>query len=163
MKRIFFYSLFISLFMTACGQSPEIKTYIYSQVTTPGAPMGNDKNPFPKKYFIYAEIKKGTSITAEGLWIDGKYFSVSGVEKVNSPVIVETQTAIKMEKETLVNKTVNDVYRINVGEEKSRAIQNETEKKLVGENKAVLILIINGKQEFAASATIKELTPAVMM
>lgn len=165
MKKVIFYSFFITLFMSACGQSPDIKTHIYSRITLPGIRPETDKdnNDFPKAYFIYAEVKKGSQFSAEGCWIEGKYYSIASIEKVSTPVIVSDQTVIKMQYDTLVKKTTKDVYHIIPGEEKPKTMSDEAEKKLAGENKFVLLLKLNGKQEFSSSATIKELTPAAMM
>jgi hypothetical protein len=165
MKKIIFYSSFIVFFMSACGQSPETKIHVYSRITLPGIrpDTDNDNNIFPKTYFIYAEVEKAAKATVEGCWIDGKYYTVSGFEKVSSPVIVADQSVIKDQMDTLVQKTANDVYHIIPGIETSRVPADENEKKLVGQNQFVLIVKVNGKLQFVSSSKIKELTPAAMM
>jgi hypothetical protein len=151
--------------MSACAQLPDIKIYVSSRVTIPGIrpDPDNDNNIFPKTYFIYAEVKKGTKLSAEGCWIDGKYYSASGVNKVSSPVIISEQSIIANQKDTLVKKTSNDVYQVIPGNEINRVPDDETEKKLVTENQFVLIIKVNGKIQLVSSAKIKELSPAAMM
>lgn len=165
MKKIFFYPIFLFFTLASCAQPSAVKTHIYSRVTLPGMRPENDTDNtnFPKNYFIYAEVKKGVSFTAEGCWIDGRYFPVTGFEKITTPVIVMEQSVIKEQLDTLVQKTANDVYQLTAGEEKSRSAANDGERKLVSENKFVLLLKINGKKQVVSSATIKELVPAARM
>lgn len=164
MKKIILYSSFIVFFISACGQSPEIRIHVYSRVTLPGIrPDGdNDNHIFPKAYFIYAEVKKSAQVTVEGCWIAGKYYT-AGIEKISSPVIVTNQTVINEQRDTLVKKTTNDVYQVIPGKESSREPADEAEKKSVSENQFVLILKVNGKQQLVSSSKIKELSPAAMM
>jgi hypothetical protein len=165
MKKMIFYSLFIAFFMSACGQSPQIKLHVYSRVTLPGIrpDTDDDNHIFPKTYSIYAEVKKGTKLSVEGCWLDGKYYKASGVKKISSPVIVSEPSIIANQKDTLVKKTANDIYEILQGEEKSRMPVDAAEKKLASQNQFVLIIKVNGKLQFVSSAKIKELSPAAMM
>jgi hypothetical protein len=165
MKPFLLYSLFIVFFMNACAQSPGVKVHAYSRVTIPGIRPESDKdnNIFPVNYFIYLEVKKGTTVVAEGYWINGKYYATPGTEKVKSPVIVTEQTVIKQQHDTLVKKTGNEVYMIGAAEEKSRTTNSDKEKKAIQENQLVLLVKINGKQQVISVKNIKELTPAAMM
>lgn len=165
MKKIIFYCSFLVFFMSACGQSTEIKIHAYSRVTLPGIPPDGDQqnNIFPKTYFIYAEVKKGTKVSVEGYSIDGKYYSAKGFEKVSSPIFITDPAVITDKMDTLVKKTPNDVYQLIPGKEISRVPADEAEKKSVTENQFVLIIKVNGKLQFVSSSKIKELSPAAMM
>ena len=158
------YCSFIMFFLSACGQSPEIKLHVYSQVTLPGIrpESENDDHNFPKSYFFYAEAKKDVKFTLEGCWIEGKYHS-AGIEMVSSPVIIANQSVITEQQDTLVKKSDKAVYHIIPGGQTERLTMDEAEKKSVTENQFVLIVKVNNKLQFITVKKIKELSPAAMM
>jgi hypothetical protein len=65
--------------------------------------------------------------------------------------------------ETLVPKTENDVYRVNLGNTMVRSASNDREKELVAGNQAVVALAVNKSMAYAAISSIKALRPAAAM
>jgi hypothetical protein len=149
------------------AQSPIIKAYAYSRSTIPGIreEVVNDRdsvihradNPFPVTYYLYVAAKKDTRLSISGVWLEGKYYTAT-LQKVKTPVVVENNSVVK-QKDTLVKKTGDDVYTIQLGNEKNPASLNEREKKLVQNNEVLFFLQSNKAACYSPVKTIKRLTP----
>jgi len=158
--------IFFFLPLVSCDQQPLLKIYAYSQATVSGIPdhkQDSAINRLPKKYFIYAEVKKGTMLSVEGLWLNGKYYTVTTVKKVVTPVVLSNTAVPTKEKDTLVKKTNNDVYSIAPGEKANRHTIGAEEQKLGQENQLVIVFKNKDKSYFGTAKVIKELAPVAGM
>ncbi len=147
-----------------------IATYGYSRATLPGIPgqletedqkRGTQGSAvFPLKYYLYVEVKRGSPVSADGAWVRGRYYNCR-LTKVSTPVLVESDPGVPTEKkETLVPKTSNDVYSVVLGEAKSRTASNGQERELIASNEALIALVVNKSEAYAAIRSIKTLRPA---
>jgi hypothetical protein len=146
-----------------------IATYGYSRATIPGIPgrlttedqrRTQESAVFPLKYYLYVEVKRGSVVSAQWAWVGGKYYNCA-LTKVSTPVLVESDPGVPTEKkETLVPKTSNDVYSVVVGDVKTRTASNSQERELTASNEALIALIVNKSEAYAAIASIKRLRPA---
>jgi hypothetical protein len=110
--------------MTACAQPASVASYGYVRETLPGipatdaggAPGAKPGARLPPDYYIYIEVAKGRSVAANWIWLRGEYHRCS-LQRTSAPVRVDVDEAVPTgEKETLVPATVNDVYRVAVGD-----------------------------------------------
>jgi hypothetical protein len=151
---------------SALAQSP-ITAHGFSRATLPGIP-GDQQGPqgkpiFPPEYYLYLEIKPGSRISAEWAWVRGGYYDCK-LTRVRTPVSVESDPGVPTEKkETLVPKTSNDVYRVVLGDGKTRSAPTGQEKALIANNEAVIAVVVNDSQAYAAIPSIKPLRPAAAM
>ena len=127
----------LALANTAVAQSPVKETLAYSRETIPGIPPGGpgtsrgpgggSQNPFLPSYFIYVVIAKGTPIVATEVCIRGK-LQAATLKKVESPVVVEHDPGLSTgEKVTLVKKTTDDVYQVELLKAPATACKEESE------------------------------------
>src|SRR3954453_17193527 len=151
---------------SALAQSP-VTAHGFSRATLPGIP-GDPKGPqgrpvFPPEYYLYVEIKPGSRISAEWAWVRGSYYDFT-LTRVRTPVSVESDPGVPTEKkQTLVPKTSNDVYRVVLGDGKTRSAPTSREKELIANNEAVIAVVVNDSQAYAAIPSIKPLRPAAAM
>jgi hypothetical protein len=95
------------------AQSPVIQTVAYSRATISGIP-GN-QTPFPPTYFIYVVIKKGIPVSATGMCLRGSRYPAT-LRQVRSPVVIDHDVSVPTgKKDTLVKRTTNDVYQVEIG------------------------------------------------
>ncbi len=155
---------------SASAQSP-IAMYAYSRETLPGIPggpgaQGQGVAPgqvFPTKYYLFVQVKRGSQVSARWVWVRGSYYDCT-LTKVRTPVTVESDPGIPTGRtETLVPKTENDVYRVDLGNTMVRSASNDQEKELVASNQAVIALAVNKSMAYAAILSIKALRPAAAM
>ena len=107
--------------------------------------------------------RSGSRISAEWAWVRGSYYDCK-LRRVSTPVLVESDPGVPTEeKETLVSKTSNDVYRVVLGKVKVRTASNGQERELMANNEAVIALVINRSGAYAAIQSIKALRPAAAM
>jgi hypothetical protein len=141
--------------------------YGYSRATLSGIPGDQKgvqgKDVFPVKYYLYVEVKPGTRVSAEWAWVRGNYYDCS-LKKVSTPVLVESDPGVPTDdKETLVPKTLNDVYSVALGDVKARTPSNGEERELISNHGAALGLVIDKSNAYAAIQSIKPLRPAAAM
>ncbi len=67
------------------------------------------------------------------------------------------------EKDTLVPKTANDVYRVILGNVKGRAAMNSEESELIRSNEAVIVLTLHKSSAHATIKSLRALKPAAAM
>jgi hypothetical protein len=172
MKRIIFQLMLLisfgSLFgITAFAQSRVISGYAFSRNVTPGIPgAGSDnpdsshpqnKNPFPTTYYLYVEVVKGSRLSTNMVWLEGKYYAAS-IQKVQSPVRIEENfTGGSDKKEILVPKTTHDVYRIVRGDGLNHAELDRYPEPLTSSNHVIFFLHINDKPTTVAVKSIRVL------
>ncbi len=158
-----FFSLLFLLATTGCltAQSPVVKMLAYSRGTYSGIPSGpgTSNNPFPVKYLIYVVVKKGTPIFVDSVCLKGQVYSAT-LQKVSSPVVVPHDVNVpSASTDTLVPKTPDDVYRVDVEEQKGPACVDRA-KELAQENEAVISLKSGNAMLYASTKTIVALPAA---
>jgi len=162
--------LFLMLLTAAAlmAQSPIKETFAYSRETLPGIPgrtggPGTAENPFPPTYFIYIVIKKGTPISQASVSLRGKPYAAT-VRKRESPVVAEHDTSVPTEKkDTLVEKTSDDVYQIEIGQPKA-ADCHDPEQTELGHRNEVVVSVKSGHAKWhSAAEKIVPLKPAAAM
>jgi hypothetical protein len=157
------------LFATSCAmaQPPAIEVMAYSRSTIPGIPPEKSdapaaNNPFPVKYFIYVIVKKGTPVFDAAVCLKGQSYSAT-LERVSSPVVVPHDPNVPTDrKDTLVPKTQDDVYQLDLQEQGGTACEKRPAG--LGQNDEVTISLKSGKSVLHGTAkTIVALTPAAAM
>ena len=110
--------------MTACAQPASVASYGYVRETLSGipatdaggAPGATPGARLPPDYYIYIEVAKGRSVAANWIWLRGQYHRCS-LQKTSVPVQIDVDETVPTgAKETIVPATVNDVYRVAVGD-----------------------------------------------
>src|SRR5262249_47041898 len=77
-------------------------------------PGGGPSKPFPTAYFIYVVVQQGTLMAATDACVCGKLYAAT-LKRVESPVVIERDPGVPArEKETLVKKTADDVYQVEL-------------------------------------------------
>jgi hypothetical protein len=156
-----------AILMTAAMAQSAVTTYGYSRATLPGIPGGQQgaqaTSPFPPEYYLYLQVKSGSTVSARWAWVRGTYYECT-LKKVNTPVLVESDPGVPTDKrETLVPKTSNDVYSVVLGEVTTQVSANNQEKELTAGNEAVIAIVVNKSPAYATIPTIKALRPAAAM
>ncbi|MBI3789150.1 MAG: hypothetical protein HY276_12975, partial [Ignavibacteriales bacterium] len=147
------------------AQSPVKKTYAYSRHTTPGIPEDTireaPRKPLLTSHFIYVVVKKDAALSVRNVWLQGKYYAAS-LRKVNSPVVIDRDAAVPTgKKDTLVGKTSDDLYQVELAEESNWTPKNDAEKKLVQSNEVVVFLEAGKVSCYGSAKKIKNLRPVV--
>lgn len=155
-----------ALMVGAKAQSPVKTTLAYSRSTTPGAPPNqaeSSQNPFPTTYFIYVVLEKGTPISATGACVQGKRYAAT-LKKVDSPVVMEHDPNVRSDqKDVLVEKTMDDVYQVEVQESKSPDDKECAADKLAQENPVVVYLKSGRSACYGVAKKIVPLRPVAAM
>ena len=149
------------------AQAPAIEVMAYSRSTTPGIPPEKSdapsaNNPFPVKYFIYVVVKKGTPVLDAAICLKGRSYSAR-LERVSSPVEVSHDPNVPTDrKDTLVAKTQDDVYRLDLQEQGGAACEKRPAD--LAQSHEVVVSLKSGKSVvYGAAKTIIALTPAAAM
>ena len=173
MKVFFINTILVFLSFNLIAQSPVVNVYAYSRKTISGIKEGGipgdsgakqNRNPFPTTYYLYVTVAKGTKISSYGVWLGGKYFTAN-LLKVKSPVLM-ADNSINIygnHKDTLVKKTHNDVYAIQLGKEQPWNNQDTVAKGLTQNNQVVIFLNCNKSPCYGSVKTTKTLTPHAAM
>jgi hypothetical protein len=150
------------------AQSPVRETLAYSRKTIPGIP-GNDsgalpsQDPFPTSYFIYVVVKRGTVISVSGVCLQGKRYDAT-LHSVDAPVLSEHDVSVPTgKKDTLVQQTSDDVYRVEIGDRKGPCDKNRSEGKLARRYEVVVCLKSGGSSWYGLVTRIVPLLPAAAM
>ena len=159
-----FFSLLIVLTASQLmAQSPVVQTLAYSRATLPGIPSGNNTgaapNVLPASYFIYLVVKKGITVSLNGLCLNGQSYSGS-LRKVDSPVTLLHHSAVPTGMtDTLVPATLDDVYQVQLGSQKHGPC--EIRAKMLSENNQVIVCLNSGQSRwYAVAKNIAPLEPA---
>src|SRR6185503_14477777 len=92
MKKL--YGIFFLLFSFSAFAQPPVKLYSYSQETTPGTiPVDEKGNPIRPRgpllnYFFYAAYSSSYAIKFDGIWINGKGYTVQTSKVGSTPVTI---------------------------------------------------------------------------
>lgn len=157
------------LFATSCAmaQPPAFEVMAYSRSTAPGIPpeksdAPSTSNPFPVKYFIYVIVKKGTPVSSAAVCLKGQSYSAK-LERMSSPVVVPHDPNVPTDrKDTLVPKTQDDVYQLDLQEQGDTACKSSPAD--LAQNHEVVVSLKSGKSVvYGAAKTIVALTPAAAM
>lgn len=158
--------LLLVLALTAglMAQSPIKETLAYSRDTTRGipGPNGTSASPQPIKveYYIYIVVKKGMSVSASTACVRGQSYDAR-LEKVESPVLVEHDTAIPTGiKDTLVRATSDDVYQVLLGSPQHADCVEAGTAKLDGSHQVVVPLKSGQSTWYSLADKIVPLRPA---
>lgn len=141
------------------GESSSVKTYAYGRATLPGIPGAAQASPFPVTYLLYVEVPRGSAVSVEGLWLRGTYYAAA-LKRVASPVVVSHDPVVVTDrKDTLVNKTSDDVYAVVPGEPKRGGIARPDAKQLTAHNEAVVFLTVDHAPRCGVAKTVRMLKP----
>lgn len=163
----------LALATSVMAQSPVKETLAYSRETIPGIPPGGPgapsgpggaaPNPFPTTYFIYVVIERGTSVVATHACVLGKWYAAA-LKRVESPVMIERDPGLSTgEKETLVKRTSDDVYRVELQKPSAGACQHQSEEKKT-HLREVMVYLQSGESKWLGRAEkIVSLRPARAM
>jgi hypothetical protein len=144
------------------AECPVRDTVAYSRQTTSGIPgpralAGSpDKpdKPVRVSYLVYVVLKKGAVPSSAAVWLEGKYFGAT-LHKVDSPVVVEHDVAVPTgHKDTLVGRTSDDVYQVDLDAERPWSPRDEAEKGSTLGNQAVIFLQVG---QVACPCPVKEI------
>jgi len=164
MKRALFL-LFTAIPCALYAQSPVIQTLAYSRQMIPGIPPGPGgasatHNPLPTSYFLFVVVKKGTSVSTTGACVQGKWHTAT-LKRVAAPVEVDEDPGVPTgKKRTLVEKTADDVYRIELQDAQDEACGQHVRGALPQGHDVVVSLQSGGAQWLAAAKAIVALRPA---
>jgi hypothetical protein len=171
MKKILLFTL--AYFLSASVQaqaSPLLKVHAYVRHSTPGAvpKVVASENGAPIKktatalvnYSIYVELKKGTTITINRLWIDGKAFKARKETVLETPVVFK-QAGIgnQYQTDTLVPKTNNIVWKLV---QDGMINQSQKPPKSLKGNALLVEYIWKGKKFYYAVKEWKKLPPLIL-
>lgn len=171
MKQILLFTLanFVSAIVLA-QTSPLLKVHAFVRHSTPGAvpKVVARENGAPIKktasalvnYSIYVELKKGSSITINRLWIDGQAFKARKEIILETPVVFKQQAiGNQYQTDTLVPKTNNIVWKLV-----QDGMQNTVSKvpeKFKG-NALLIEYVLKGKKYYFAVKEWKKLPPLIL-
>ncbi|SRR6266576_1987984 len=157
MKRIYLISLLV-LPTSVMAQSPVRETVAYSRKTNSGIP-GN--NPFPTSYYIYVVIQRGVAISLRGVCLQGTRYGAS-LRRVAAPVVIERDVGVPTgKKDTLVEKTPDDVYEVAITQPEGSCGKDEED--LARRHEVVVCLASGASRWYGLVTKIVSLPPAAAM
>jgi hypothetical protein len=173
MKNIFLMVLFSLFAGQLFPQNPVIKSYAFSRNVIAGVrkvTSFNKDNPeeqkpgtFTTSYFLYLEVKKEFKFSVTMIWLKDRYFSVT-CQKITAPVLIEgTMSVVNKQRDTLVNKTANDVYEIKPEKEIFPNSKESSAFTHTGSNEVVFFLKSCYKNYCSTVRKIKILEPFAAM
>lgn len=137
--------LILAVATDTTAQSPVLKTLAYSRDTIRGTPesemgTGSSQTPFPASYFIYVVVEKGTVVSVTGVCVKGKAYAATW-KRVESPVMIEHDASVPTgKKDTLVEKTADDVYQVELGPMKAAGCKDNCDDQVAQRNQVVVFL-----------------------
>jgi len=141
----------LALQVTLSAQSPVRKTLAYSRATLSGIP---GESPHPPAYFIYVVVQRGTALSPIGVCVLGTRHDAV-LRKVASPVVTEHDPNVRTGKrDTLVGKTSDDVYQVDVGEPKGPCGTDHPAGELAQRNEVVVCLKSSGSTWYGLASKI---------
>lgn len=167
MKKHYF--LFLLFFSGVAFAQPVIKTYAYSQLTTPGnIPVGTDESgksvelkELPVNYYIFATHLPSARVNFGSVWIKGKYYQTQ-VEKVTETPVISTNYDIPANptKTVLVPATKQQVMAIApVGSPGDSVIRAAWFRHMLKNYELIISYYYKGKRYFIPVKKIKILPP----
>jgi hypothetical protein len=149
----------VAVVASARAEQP-LAAYAYSRETISGVPTAeNDAAPFPESFYLYVEVGPGAQVSPLWASVRGRFYDCALV-KVAAPVVVESDPAVPTQKkETLVPQTANDVYRVDLGQERQSPVGTDDKERTTG-NEAAIALLIDNSSAYAVVKTIKALRPS---
>lgn len=153
--------------MIAAANPPAVTAFGYARELLPGIPASpgsSARTPaLPTEYYLFIEVPAGSHVSANWTSVRGQYYAAS-LEKVATPVLLEADAAVPTgQKETLVPKTGNDVYRVVLGGQLTKAPDDERGRALTTRNEAVTSMTIGQSVTYALTRSLKGLRPKAGM
>lgn len=150
----------ISLQASLVAQSPIRKTLAYSRETISGTPSAS---PFLPSYLIYVLVDRGTEIALNGVCVRGNKHG-GELRRVDSPVIISHDPNVRTaQADTLVPKTAQDVYQVEIGDSSGPCSIGQAQGDLGQHNEVVLCLKSGGSNWYGLVPKIVQLPPAAAM
>ena len=163
--RYKFFLLGLLLFSLVTYAQTGVKVYGFYQEQSPGTvavdPVTNQeiRPDLPKVYQLYLSVPKGSRVQVREVWVEGKRLSAKP-EAVSSPVLFTSPGT--GQKETLIGKTGNTVYRLETSEPATK-VANARGKSLSAANRLVIVYTLNGTLRYASLKSLKRLEPVMYM
>lgn len=148
------------LLLPACAmaQSPVTQALAYSRSTSAGIP-GHDA--LPTSYYIYVVVRRGIAITLRGVCLRGERHAAA-LRRVDAPVMVEHDVGVPTgRRDTLVGKTSEDVYQVDVGEPSGSCGGGAAQ--LARDHEVVVCVTSGGATWYGLVAKIVPLSPGAAM
>jgi len=128
--------------------SPAVKVHAYERDVVggiPGGPPGVGAPAKQTRYFIYLETQPKAQFAVEGVWMDGKYYSVETSVK-KAPVRFESPVKLAQEEKSIaVPATANTVTEIVVKDPVSGKTPDSNVAKTLAASRAAVQLSYLGK------------------
>jgi hypothetical protein len=167
--KILSFVIICGLLSTAVSAQPPGPTaFAYSRKTISGIKPGPgqgirdqpNRNPFPDSFYLYVRVPAGTTLTIDGIWLKGKYFTAV-VKSVDVPVLVDHDNLhiTKPKQDTLVRNGEGDVYEIILGAPASQEYGDDVPENLKTKNEALFLLRCNGTPCYTPIRHIQPLHP----
>ncbi len=164
MRYKFFLLGFLLVSLATYAQTG-VKVYGFFQEQSPGTvavdPVTHQeiRPDLPRVYQLYLSVPKGTKLQVREVWVEGKRLKASA-EAVRSPVtFVSPGTG---QKETLIPKTTNTIFRLETSEPTTKVVQAKA-RSLASANQLVVAYTLNGTLRYASLKTLKRLEPMLNM
>jgi hypothetical protein len=166
-------ALLVSVFAFT-QNSPIIKLHVYSREVLGGAQQKKQsvsetgvetELPLtkPLQYFIYAETKNTQKPGIKNIWIGGKKHEVYVHESIiKSPVVFSNTTLPGLQNDTLVRKTSNKVWLVEL-KEPLKYNSNTAVSKLLAKNEALLSYQQGNTIKYLAIKKIKKLQAVAVL
>lgn len=162
--------LTVAIFLSSCTAQRKGSLYAYRQPVLQGArptvivdESGKEKTQVIREsanIYLYLETPD-TAINVKELWIKGIQHEAREVHLVQTPVLMYGQVKTVSPADTLVAKTMNKVWQITVGAEKSMNAQKPATNSKIRDNDVVVVCIVNDKERYY-TASIKNLKPLAL-
>jgi hypothetical protein len=166
-------ALLVSVFAFT-QNSPIIKLHVYSREVLGGAQQKKQSVSEtgvetellltkPLQYFIYAETKNMQKPGIKNIWIGGKKHEVYVHESIiKSPVVFSNTTLPGLQNDTLVRKTSNKVWLVEL-KEPLKYNSNTAVSKLLAKNEALLSYQQGNTIKYLAIKKIKKLQAVAVL
>lgn len=163
------------MWIFCCSHSIEgqtLKLYGYSQPVIGGAieeiantqtNAGNETASITSeatRFFIFADIKKGVSITFTSVWIKGKPYHFKTNRIQTFPFVLSASKNGKLLKtDTLLTKNKGTVFQFINLTSYTEDYKTKPASKLIEHNDLVIFYIINRKRKMATLTHLKNISP----
>lgn len=161
-------------FFAVAQNSPILKLHVYSREVLGGAQQKKQsvsetgvetELPVtkPLQYFIYTETQYPLKPSIKNIWIGGKKYEVFVHESViKSPVVFSNTTLPGLQNDTLVGKTNNKVWLVEL-KEPLKYDSNAAVSKLLAKNEALLSYQQGNTIKYLAIKKIKKLQAVAVL
>jgi hypothetical protein len=128
--------------------TPVVKAHAYEREVVggiPGGPAGVGAPARQTRYFIYLETVPNAEFVVEGVWMDGRYYTVETTVK-KAPIRFESPVKLAEEDRNIaVPATANTVTEIIVKDPVPGETPDSDVSKILRENRAAVQLSYRGK------------------